>query len=52
MTCLFSTFSAIALLLAIAPTAGAQQVTGTPGVHQPKKSMLDGNYKTPPVKRV
>jgi len=46
----FSTFTAMALLLAISSTAGAQQITGTPGSPSATTTIPGDQLPAPPSK--
>jgi len=50
MACRFSTLTAIALLLAISPNAGAQQITGTPGSPSATTTIPGDQLPPPPPK--
>jgi len=50
MACRFSTLTAIALLLAVSPNAGAQQITGTPGSPSATTTIPGDQLPPPPPK--
>src|SRR5215471_3817891 len=50
MACRFSTLTAIALLLAVSPNAGAQQITGTPGSPRATTTIPGDQLPPPPPK--